>query len=264
MVFVDFWTNKVLVPWSMMLLELQMRSWKGCGKTKWKGWCFVWAVVDGACGCSEWGGPQTHLVHRNHVEAQACQAAQRLSARQRRRRRCPHACYVSLCVTSKRRWVSASTPVGVHTNTRCPAAAATLNTVAQPSCRMRLGPALWRHLPELRGNRKADFVAKNQALLVAAIHPKDEQWLTNTINTIAQCQHRMARIGQVLGHDAQEKTIQSTDSKSSAWAVSRVSFSIGSGIIRQLTVFMCAMRSLANVLTMAIASGGLGFFQSLP
>ena len=52
----------------------------------------------------------------------------------------------------------------------------------------------------IRGNRKADFVAKDAALDNTAVHPKDEAWLTGAI---IRTQTRMALIGQQLGQDVE-------------------------------------------------------------
>ena len=52
----------------------------------------------------------------------------------------------------------------------------------------------------IRGNRKADFVAKDAAVDNAAVHPKDEVWLTGAIT---RTQTRMAFIGQQLGRDVE-------------------------------------------------------------
>ena len=53
-------------------------------------------------------------------------------------------------------------------------------------------------IDHVRGNRKADLIAKDNALLGAAIHPKDEKWLRKVISATHT---RMAVIGKKLGQD---------------------------------------------------------------
>ena len=60
------------------------------------------------------------------------------------------------------------------------------------------GGTSWDHIS---GNRKADFVAKDEALKNTVVHPADQAWLCETI---LKTQTRMAKIGQQLGQEATE------------------------------------------------------------
>ena len=63
---------------------------------------------------------------------------------------------------------------------------------------VEMAKAAGTEIVHIQGNRKADLVAKEQALKNTAIHPQDEKWL---VSSIYKTQLRMAEIGKTLGQD---------------------------------------------------------------